>query len=156
VVIRNNQRVFAEVVEQYLRRVNFAADDYAQVIHLPQYCVADVTLDPDHAFGRPRFTRSGARLDDVVELFLAGEPVDVVTAEVGLSRDEWRALFVPLREQQPKFFLDRSLGRIALPFCLRAGGWHLVTLAEHYARPPTSRSLMSSGSVTLPRMDGRS
>lgn len=56
VVIRNNQRVFAEVVEQYLRRVDFAADGYAQVIHLPQYHVADVTIDPERAFGRPRFT----------------------------------------------------------------------------------------------------
>jgi hypothetical protein len=37
--------------------------------------------------------------------------------------------------QQPKFFLDRSLGRIALPSRLRAAGWDLVTLAEHYGRP---------------------
>ncbi len=39
------------------------------------------------------------------------------------------------REQQPKFFLDRSLGRIAVPSRLRAAGWGLVTLAEHYGRP---------------------
>lgn len=88
VVVRNNQRVFAEIVEHYLRRVDFAADGYAQVIHLPQYRVADVTIDPDHAFGRSRFTRGGARLDDVIDLFVAGEPVDVVAAEFGLSRDE--------------------------------------------------------------------
>lgn len=87
VVVRNNQRVFAEVVE-YLRRVDFAPDGYAQVIHLPQYRVADVTIDPDRAFGRPRFSRGGARLDDVIELFVAGEPVDVVAAEFGLTRDE--------------------------------------------------------------------
>ncbi len=88
VVVRNNQRVFAEVVERYLRRVDFAADGYAQVIHLPQYRVADVTIDPDHAFGRPRFARGGAGLDDVIDLFVAGEPVDVVAAEFGLTRDE--------------------------------------------------------------------
>jgi uncharacterized protein (DUF433 family) len=88
VVVRNNQRVFAEVVEQYLRRVDFAPDGYAQVIHLPQYRAADVTVDPDHAFGRPRFARGGAELDNVIDLFLAGEPVDVVAAEFGLTRDE--------------------------------------------------------------------
>jgi uncharacterized protein (DUF433 family) len=88
VVVRNNQRVFAEVVDRYLRRVDFAPDGYAQVIHLPQYRAADVTIDPDHAFGRPRFARSGAGLDDVIDLFLAGEPVDTVAAEFGLSRDE--------------------------------------------------------------------
>jgi uncharacterized protein (DUF433 family) len=88
VVVRNNQRVFAEVVDSYLRRVDFASDGYAQVIHLPQYRVAEVTVDPDHSFGRPRFTRGGAGLDEVIDLFRAGEPVDVVAAEFGLTRDE--------------------------------------------------------------------
>jgi uncharacterized protein (DUF433 family) len=88
VVVRNNQRVFADVVARYLRRVDYAADGYAQLIHLPQYRVAEVTVDPDHVFGRPRFTRGGAGLDDVIGLFRAGEPVDVVAAEFGLSRDE--------------------------------------------------------------------
>ena len=88
VVVRNNQRVFVEVVQRYLRRVDFAADGYAQVIHLPQYRVADVTIDPDHAFGRPRFRRGGAARDDVIELFVAGEPVEMVAAEFGLTRDE--------------------------------------------------------------------
>jgi hypothetical protein len=37
--------------------------------------------------------------------------------------------------QQPKFFLDRSLGRVAVPALLRADGWELVTLAEHYGVP---------------------
>lgn len=88
VVVRNNQRVFADVVARYLQRVDFAADGYAQLIHLPQYRVAEVTIDPDHAFGRPRFTHGGAGLADVIDLFRAGEPVDVVAAEFGLSRDE--------------------------------------------------------------------
>lgn len=88
VVVRNNQRVFAEVVDRYLRRVDFAADGYAQLIRLPQYSVAEVTVDPDHAFGRPRFTRGGAGLEDVIDLFRAGESVDVVAAEFGLSRVE--------------------------------------------------------------------
>lgn len=50
--------------------------------------VAEVTVDPDHAFGRPRLTRGGAKVDDVIDLFFAGEPVDFVAAEFGLSRDE--------------------------------------------------------------------
>jgi uncharacterized protein (DUF433 family) len=88
VVVRNNQRVFAEVVARYLQRVDFAPDGYVQLIHLPQYRVADVTVDPDHAFGRPWFARGGAGLDEVIDLFRAGEPVDTVAAEFGLSRDE--------------------------------------------------------------------
>ncbi|MFC0861870.1 hypothetical protein ACFHYQ_06140 [Sphaerimonospora cavernae] len=37
--------------------------------------------------------------------------------------------------QPPKFFADRSLGRIAVPNLLRAAGWDLITLAEHYGVP---------------------
>ncbi|HVT70919.1 MAG TPA: hypothetical protein VHF26_24435 [Trebonia sp.] len=37
--------------------------------------------------------------------------------------------------QPHKFFLDRSLGRKAVPELLRADGWSLVTLAEHYGVP---------------------
>jgi uncharacterized protein (DUF433 family) len=88
VVVRNGQQVFTEVVEQSLQRVDFASDGYAQLIRLPQYRVAEVTVDADHAFGRPRLTRGGAKVDDVIDLFLAGEPVDTVSAEFGLSRDE--------------------------------------------------------------------
>lgn len=36
---------------------------------------------------------------------------------------------------QPKFFIDRSLGRIAVPAGLRDDGWDVVTLAEHYGMP---------------------
>ena len=88
VVVRNNQRVFSEVVQAYLQRVNFAADGYAQLIRLPQYRAAEVTIDPDHGFGRPRFSRGGASVEDVIDLFRAGEPVDAVADEYGLSRDE--------------------------------------------------------------------
>jgi hypothetical protein len=38
-------------------------------------------------------------------------------------------------EQQPRFFLDRSLGRKAVPEALRTDGWDLITLAERYGMP---------------------
>jgi hypothetical protein len=38
-------------------------------------------------------------------------------------------------KRQPKFFIDRSLGRIAVPTGLRENGWDVVTLAEHYGIP---------------------
>jgi uncharacterized protein (DUF433 family) len=88
VVVRNNQRVFTEIVELYLQRIEFAADGYAQLIRLPQYRVSEVTIDPDHEFGRPRFAHGGSAVDNVIDLFRAGEPVDTVAEEFGLSRDE--------------------------------------------------------------------
>ena len=47
-----------------------------------------MTVDPDHAFGRPRFAHGGAAVDNVIDLFRAGEPVNAVAEEFGLSRDE--------------------------------------------------------------------
>jgi uncharacterized protein (DUF433 family) len=88
VVVRNNQRVFKEVVDLYLRRIDFAPDGYAQLIRLPQYKVAEVTIDPEHAFGRPRFAHGGVGVENVIDLFRAGEPVDAVAGEFGLTRDE--------------------------------------------------------------------
>lgn len=38
-------------------------------------------------------------------------------------------------EQPPRFFVDRSLGRIVFPKLLRAAGRELITLAEHYGVP---------------------
>lgn len=38
-------------------------------------------------------------------------------------------------EQLLRFFLDRSLGRKAVPEALRADGWDVITLAEHYGIP---------------------
>lgn len=38
-------------------------------------------------------------------------------------------------EQPLRFFLDRSLGRRAVPEALRTDGWDVITLAEHYGVP---------------------
>jgi len=42
-------------------------------------------------------------------------------------------------DQQPRFFLGRSFGRLVVPDKLRAAGWDLVTLAEHYGVPADER-----------------
>ena len=89
VVVRSSQLVFMDgLAAQYLRWVEFAPDGYARVIRLPQYRVAEVTVDVEHAFGRPRFARSGAAVADVVGLCLAGETAETVAAEFGLTRGE--------------------------------------------------------------------
>ncbi|HXT91131.1 MAG TPA: hypothetical protein VN714_17915 [Trebonia sp.] len=42
---------------------------------------------------------------------------------------------MPPRDRPLKFFLDRSLGRVAVPAASRVDGWEVVTLAEHYGMP---------------------
>jgi uncharacterized protein (DUF433 family) len=59
---------------------DFADGGYARLIRLPAYEVADV-LDPRRGFGQPVFVRGGARLEDALAMFRAGESIDVVADE---------------------------------------------------------------------------
>lgn len=88
VVVRNGQRVFSDVVEAYLRRIEFGKDGYARLIHLPAYQVADVVVDPTRGFGQPIFARGGARLEDAIAMFRAGESLDTVAEEYGVPRSD--------------------------------------------------------------------
>ncbi len=88
VVVRSGRRLFNEIVAAYLRRLEFGADGYARLIHLPAYEVAEVVADPARGFGQPIFARGGTRLDDVLALFRAGEPLDVVAEEYGVPREQ--------------------------------------------------------------------
>ena len=58
-----------------------------QLIRLPAYEVAEVVVDPARGFGQPIFARGGARLEDALSLFGAGEPLDAVADEYGVPRD---------------------------------------------------------------------
>jgi uncharacterized protein (DUF433 family) len=99
VVARTGQHVFNEVVEQYLRRIEFASDGYAQVIELPGYTVAEVVVDPRRGFGQPTFRRGGARVEDALGMFLAGESLATVAAEFGVPESQMEdALRVATRQ----------------------------------------------------------
>lgn len=45
-------------------------------------------VDPGICFGRPVFAHGGARVEDALASYAAGEPVDVVAAEYGVPRIE--------------------------------------------------------------------
>ena len=84
VVVRNGQHVFNEVVDQYLRRVEFGSDGYARLIRLPGYQAAEVLVDPARGFGQPIFGSGGARVEDALSLFWAGESLADVSVEYGV------------------------------------------------------------------------
>lgn len=88
VVVRNGQRVFNEVVDAYLQRLEFDKQGYVRLIRLPAYQVAEIVVDPARGFGQPIFARGGARVEDVLGLFRAGEPLDVVADEFGVPREQ--------------------------------------------------------------------
>lgn len=88
VVVRQSQRVFREIVERYLKRVTWGSDGYALTIPLPGFEQAEVVADARRAFGQPTFVHGGARLEDVLGLFDAGESIVTVAEEFGLNAFE--------------------------------------------------------------------
>lgn len=88
VVVRNGQRVFADVTADYLQRIQYGDDGYPTLIKVPVYSGAKVVVDPLRAFGSPIFERGGARVADVLERFWAGDSIDELTYEFGVPADQ--------------------------------------------------------------------
>jgi uncharacterized protein (DUF433 family) len=88
VVVRNDQLVFHDVVDACLRRIDFASDGWARVIHLPRYGTADVIVDPERSFGIPIFARGAARVEVVLGRVAAGESVEGLSEEFGIPTAE--------------------------------------------------------------------
>lgn len=87
VVVRHGQHAFNEVVDSYLRRVEFqAGDPWAHLIHLPRYPTADVIVDPERSFGQPIFASGGARTEVVLAAFKRGASIDELTDEYGVPQ----------------------------------------------------------------------
>jgi uncharacterized protein (DUF433 family) len=88
VVVRNGQHVFTDVVAAYLQRIQYGDDGYANLIRVPAYENADVVADPTRSFGAPIFERGGARVDDVLERFWAGENLSDLAEDFGVPVDQ--------------------------------------------------------------------
>ncbi len=88
VVVRSGRRVFADVVEDYLRRIEYGDDGYAALIRVPAYRHAEVVVDPTRSFGAPIFERGGARVEDALQRFWAGQSLDELVREFGVPADQ--------------------------------------------------------------------
>lgn len=72
-VVRTGQKQFTELVRNYLKRIRYADDGWASMIELPAYREAKVVVDPKRAFGLPLLVHGGARVEDIVDRFMAGD-----------------------------------------------------------------------------------
>ncbi|MDA8045702.1 MAG: hypothetical protein M0Z30_10775 [Actinomycetota bacterium] len=88
VVVRNQQRVLADVLDRYLERIDYAPDGYARMIRLPGYHRAEAVVDPERSFGQPVFARGAARVSDVLQRFWAGDDLATLSDEFGVSTVE--------------------------------------------------------------------
>ncbi|HEY7934076.1 MAG TPA: DUF433 domain-containing protein [Solirubrobacteraceae bacterium] len=87
-VVRTGQRQFAEIVRDYLKRITYGADGWASRVHLPAYQRAEVVVDPRRAFGMPLVVHGGARVEDLVDRFVAGDTLADIAEDFGVPESE--------------------------------------------------------------------
>lgn len=81
VVVRTQQRQFSSVVKDYLKRIDYGGDGWADSVRLPTYEKAEVIVDPRVAFGLPLVIHGGARVEDLVDRFQAGDSVKEIASD---------------------------------------------------------------------------
>ena len=93
----SRQKVFAPVVEEYLRRISYAADGWDQRLTSPATERAVVLADPQRVFGRPIFAKGAAPVESVIGRWKAGESIAHVAEDFGVPagdvEDYLRAAF---------------------------------------------------------------
>ncbi|MFI0943600.1 DUF433 domain-containing protein [Streptomyces sp. NPDC021020] len=91
---RDGQRPIRDVIEEYLRYITWDADGRApQRLRLAQYPdVAPVIIDPRFGWGAPVVAENKIQVDAIVNLWEAGESLDTVGAEFGMSREQVEAV----------------------------------------------------------------
>jgi uncharacterized protein (DUF433 family) len=88
VVVRTGQHQFSEIVRDYLQRVTYGGDGWASRVRLPTYQRAEVVVDPRIAFGLPLVVHGGARVEDLVDRFVAGDSVTDIADDFGVPPEE--------------------------------------------------------------------
>ncbi len=87
-VVRTGQQHFAEIIRGYLKRITYGDDGWAERLRLPAYARAEVTVDPRQAFGQPLVVHGGARVEDLVDRFQAGDGFAEIAGDFGVPAEE--------------------------------------------------------------------
>lgn len=92
VVVRNQQRVFVEVVRNYLAHVEYDGI-WISLIHLPSYESLDVVVNPEVNFGKPTVASRGIRVKDILDRLASGETASEVAADYDLQPHDVQELY---------------------------------------------------------------
>lgn len=87
-VVVTGQRVFTQVIEQYLKRITYDQAGWARLLVLPITPRDLIVADPTRAFGRPIFAKGGAPMEEVLNRFRAGEPLVSVAGDFDLAPED--------------------------------------------------------------------
>ena len=88
VVVRTQQKQFSKLVKDYLKRITYAGDGWASAITLPVYQRTEVFVDPAIGFGQPLVRHGGARVEDLIDRFQAGDTVLELAEDFGVPPEE--------------------------------------------------------------------
>ncbi|HZV48743.1 MAG TPA: DUF433 domain-containing protein [Candidatus Dormibacteraeota bacterium] len=88
VTVLTGQRTFADIIRQYLRRIEFDSDTWALRLRLPITERPLLVADPSRGFGQPLFVKSGAPVRAVLERFRAGESLESVARDFDLPPND--------------------------------------------------------------------
>lgn len=92
-LVHGGQKVFPEAVERYLRQIEWGPDAI-----VARWWIAgerakkgSIVVDPKRAFGAPVIAGTGIRTEDVFDRFSAGEPIEELALDYGLTFDKVEA-----------------------------------------------------------------
>ena len=86
---RSGQRVFVDVVRQYLQLIAYDADLWASQIALPAFGPTRVVVDMRRGFGRPILDRQRIAVDDLLDRFYVGhESIHDIAADLELPASD--------------------------------------------------------------------
>ena len=90
----DNQRPIREVISNYLQYIKWdKSDSFPARLRLRQYPdVAPVVIDPRFGWGAPVIESTKVPVDAVVNLWLAGEPLEDVAYEYDMTREQVEAI----------------------------------------------------------------
>ena len=87
-VVRTGQQHFGEIIREYLQPITYGDDGWASRLRLTTYQQAEVVVDPHRAFGLPFLVHGGARVEDLVDRFKAGDRVAAIAEDFGVPEPE--------------------------------------------------------------------
>lgn len=84
----SRQRVFARVIREYLKRIEYGSDGWAARLVSPATAQPLVLADPERSFGQPIFIHGGVRVEDVLDRWRAGESLVEVAEDFGVPPED--------------------------------------------------------------------
>jgi uncharacterized protein (DUF433 family) len=84
----SRQQVFAPVVNDYLKRIEYGRDGWAAKLISPATSRPIVVVDPTRSFGQPIFRHGAVRVEDVVDRWRAGDRLMEVADDFGVPLED--------------------------------------------------------------------